>query len=270
MSDLPAGEYTLQVTGAGFAPVWYPSAAAQPDAQPVELTTGQTVSGLTIVVGGVPATLGGTVSGARRRGRPAHGRDAARRPAAGRAWCGPETGEAAPTGGLGGRRADRARSAPTARSRSTELPSPAVYDLVVAKAGFASTVQRVDVAAGRGPHRDPAVACSTGDGSISGHGERRGRTRRRGDRRRERRAGGRRDRDASPRPRSARSRCAGCRPPAPTRSSSPPRGSPPRPSTSPSRPRRSSPGVSVLLGPGPGRASAGRSACRAATRAASS
>ena len=59
MSDLPAGEYTMQVTGAGFAPVWYPSAVAQPDAQPVELTTGQTVGGLTVVVGGVPATLTG-------------------------------------------------------------------------------------------------------------------------------------------------------------------------------------------------------------------
>lgn len=48
-----------------------------------------------------------------------------------------------------------------------DLPSPAVYDLVVTKAGFASTVQRIDVGAGE-DRAGVTLSLLTGDGSISG------------------------------------------------------------------------------------------------------
>ena len=165
LSTLPAGEYTLQVTGADFAPVWYPSAVAQSDAQPIELTTGQTVSGLTVVVGGVPATLSGTVTGDDVGGAQLTVEmplDAA--PLAGE--VGPEPGEATATTGTGA----VVRTVPIGADGTFEvadLPSPAVYDLVVSKAGFASTVQRVDVAAGEN-RSDIQLSLLTGDGSISG------------------------------------------------------------------------------------------------------
>ena len=165
MSDLPAGEYTIQVTGAGFAPTWYPSAAAQPDAQPVELTTGQTVGGLTVVVGGVPATLTGTVSGDDVGGAQLTVElplDVP--PLAGEVE--PEAGEATATGSTGA----VVRTVPIGADGTFEvadLPSPAVYDLVVSKAGFASAVQRVDVAAGE-DRSGIQLSLLTGDGSIAG------------------------------------------------------------------------------------------------------
>ena len=165
MSDLPAGEYTIQVTGAGFAPAWYPSAAAQPDAQPVELTTGQTVGDLTVVVGGVPATLAGTVTGEDVGGAQLTVElplDVP--PLAGEVQ--PEAGEATATGSTGA----VVRTVPIGADGTFEvadLPSPAVYDLVVAKAGFASAVQRVDVAAGE-DRSGIQLSLLTGDGSIAG------------------------------------------------------------------------------------------------------
>ncbi len=49
----------------------------------------------------------------------------------------------------------------------TGLPSPAVYDLVVTKAGFAGAVQRIDVAAGE-DRTGIELSLLVGDGSIAG------------------------------------------------------------------------------------------------------
>src|SRR5690606_12984630 len=61
--SLPAGSYKLRFRGAGFAEVWYPSAATDADAEAVTLAAGQRMDGLTVLVGGVPATVAGTVVG---------------------------------------------------------------------------------------------------------------------------------------------------------------------------------------------------------------
>ena len=156
MSDLPAGEYTLQVTGAGFAPVWYPAAVAQPDAQPVELTTGQTVDGLTVVVGGVPATLAGSVTGDDVGGAQLTVElplDVP--PLAGE--VGPEPGEATATGEHRRRGADR----PDRRGRHVRGGGPALAR-GVRPGGLQGRVRQRRAAGGRrrrgGPQRHPAVA----------------------------------------------------------------------------------------------------------------
>ena len=164
MDQLAAGEYTLRVLGDGYD-AWYPSAATQADAEPVTLTPGQTVSGLTIVVGGVPATIAGAVTGDDVAGAlltielpldvpPLQGA------------VGPEPGEAPAPAGSGA----VVRTVPIGSDGTFEvadLPSPAVYDLVVAKSGFASTVQRIDVGAGE-DRSGIELSLLTGDGSIAG------------------------------------------------------------------------------------------------------
>ena len=165
VTRLPAGDYTLRVRGAGFSEVWYPAAASQADAQPITLTTGQSVDGLVVVVGGVPATVAGSVRGDDVAGAILTVQmplDEA--PLAGA--VGPEPGEAQPSAGSGA----VVRTVPIGSDGTFQvegLPSPAVYDLVVAKAGFASTVQRVDVAAGE-DRTGVELSLLTGDGSIAG------------------------------------------------------------------------------------------------------
>ena len=164
-SELPAGEYTLRVSGANLTAVWYAAAPTQADATPIVLTPGQTASGITVVVGGVPATISGTVRGEDVAGAlltiempldtP---------PLAGQ--VGPEPGEAEPPIGSGA----VVRTVPIGADGTFEvedLPSPSIYDLVVSKAGFASTVQRIDVAAGE-DRTGIELSLLTGDGSIAG------------------------------------------------------------------------------------------------------
>ncbi len=164
LAQLPAGEYTLRVRGAGFDETWYPAAPTQGDAQPVAVQTGQSVDGLTLLVGGVPATLAGTVTGTDVAGAiltvelPLDTGPLAGTP--------PEPGEApaVPTSGA------VVRTVPVGAEGTFEiedLPSPGVYDLVVAKDGFASSVQRVDVAAGE-DRSGVRLALVQGDGSITG------------------------------------------------------------------------------------------------------
>ncbi len=164
LAQLPAGDYTLRVRGAGFDETWYPAAPTQGDAQPVPVQTGQSVTDLTVLVGGVPATLAGTVTGTDVAGAiltvelPLDTGPLAGTPA--------EPGEApaVPTSGA------VVRTVPVGAEGTFEiadLPSPGVYDLVVAKDGFASSVQRVDVAAGE-DRTGVRLALVQGDGSIAG------------------------------------------------------------------------------------------------------
>ncbi len=164
LDRLPAGTYTLRVRGAGFAETWYPAAPTQADAQQVQVQTGQAATGLKVLVGGVPARLSGTVSGTDVAGAkltvelPLDTGPLAGTPA--------EPGEAAPTATSGA----VVRSVPIGAEGTFEvadLPSPGVYDLVVTKDGFASTVQRVDVAAGE-DRTGVKISLTQGDGSIAG------------------------------------------------------------------------------------------------------
>ena len=165
LARLPAGDYTVRVRGAGFADAWYPSAASQQGATPVRVTAGQTVSGLTVVVGGAPAELSGTVLGTDVGGAVLTVQmplDVP--PLAGTVT--PQPGEATATGPQGA----VVRTVPIGADGTfdvTGLPSPALYDLVVTKAGFAGAVQRIDVAAGE-DRTGIELSLLVGDGSIAG------------------------------------------------------------------------------------------------------
>ncbi|MBO0899204.1 carboxypeptidase regulatory-like domain-containing protein [Cellulomonas sp. zg-ZUI22] len=161
---LAGGSYLLRVRGAGFAEVWYPAASSPDDATAVDVEDGAATEGLVVVVGGVPATLTGVVTGDDVGGAtvqvqmpldtaPLLGTDVAR-----------EGG--APVAGDG----VVVRTVPVGEDGTfdvADVPSPAVYDLVVAKPGFATHVQRVDVAAGES-RSGLELALLLGDGTISG------------------------------------------------------------------------------------------------------
>lgn len=165
LTQLPAGEYALRVRGAGLDEVWYPAAATPDEAERVSVEAGRTVSGLTVLVGGVPATVAGTVVGDDVAGAVLTVQlplDVP--PLAG--TVPPEPGEAPATGAAGA----VVRTVPIGAEGTFEvadLPSPAVYDLVVTKQGFAASVQRVDVGAGE-ERTGVQLALEVGDGSITG------------------------------------------------------------------------------------------------------
>ncbi|SEE66050.1 carboxypeptidase regulatory-like domain-containing protein [Ruania alba] len=164
--QLPAGEFLLRVRGAGFAEVWYPTAATAADATPLTLDEGGSIDDLTVVVGGVPAQIAGTVSGDDVSGaslrvelpldeEPLDG------------GVEPATDETAADGTGGGA---LVRSVPISEDGTFEvadLPSPGVYDLVVSKPGFATSIQRIDLSAGE-RRDDIALNLALGDGSITG------------------------------------------------------------------------------------------------------
>ncbi|WP_448071458.1 carboxypeptidase regulatory-like domain-containing protein [Georgenia yuyongxinii] len=167
-TDLPAGTFKLRLRGAGFAEVWYPAAATDAEAAPIEVPDGDTAGGLTVLLGGVPATVAGTVVGEDVAGATARLDFPLESPAlAGQvptneladAADGPRTPGAVvrtvPVGGDG-------------EFALEQIASPAVYDLVVTKPGFSEQVQRIDLAAGEN-RADLEIQLLDGDGSIAGY-----------------------------------------------------------------------------------------------------
>ncbi len=178
LRGLPAGSYVLRVQGAGYTDVWYPAAAAAGDATQVEVTDDRAATGLIAVVGGTPATLGGTVTGDDVGGAvlqvqlPLNDDNTLLTTDAGQRLGAPAADDSQPS-------TDPAQGIPAGAVvatvpigsdgsfKATGLPSPAVYDLVVTKSGYATTVQRLDVSAGE--ERDAIqLALQVGDGTVSG------------------------------------------------------------------------------------------------------
>jgi hypothetical protein len=134
----------------------------------VNLKADTPLSGLDVSIGGVPATIKGTVVGTDvsaatlyletaggRSGAPVEGVTA---PSVGGAVPPPDNGDAV------------VQSEPVGSDGSFVLagvPSPAQYDLVVTKAGYATTVQRIDVGAGE-TRSGVTLTLRQGDGLIAG------------------------------------------------------------------------------------------------------
>ena len=62
-SGLTAGSYLLQLQGAGFTQLWYPQSLTPQTATPVTVPANQTVAGINMRLGGLPATVMGQVTG---------------------------------------------------------------------------------------------------------------------------------------------------------------------------------------------------------------
>lgn len=155
--DLPAGDYKLRFQGAGFVEIWYPQALAPDDAETLTLEPESRSAGLDVALGGVPASISGTVLGddvsaatltlttpigGGPRGDP------------GSATAGGATVMSVPVGSDG-------------TFELLDVPSPSVYELVVTKRGYATSAQRIDV--GAGEERDNVrITLREGDGLISG------------------------------------------------------------------------------------------------------
>ena len=159
VKQLPAGDYKLKFQGAGFVELWYPQALDPADAETLTLETNNVQQGLDVSLGGVPASISGTVLGA----------DVS---AATITLKTPIGSAATPVADPGSSADDGATvmSAPIGADGTfelTDVPSPSVYDLVVTKKGYATSTQRVDVGAGeeRGNVR---ITLREGDGLISG------------------------------------------------------------------------------------------------------
>jgi hypothetical protein len=147
-SGLPAGSYKIQYDGAGFSEIWYPQSLGAANAQAITLTAGHTVANVNVFLGGLPGTISGQVVG----GDPTGAVLTLEAPAAG---------------------AGRPAIVTTQTLDATgdfvlaDVPSPAVYDLVVTETGYATAIQTVDLGGGE-DRSSVVIQLHKGDGSIAG------------------------------------------------------------------------------------------------------
>lgn len=194
IAQLAAGKYKLSFQRAGYIPLWYPAATSDANATAVEVKTGEQKKGLDIALGGLPASISGTVSGDDVSGSTLYletapagtttgstttnttdttalpGTAASTAPTAGTssAPAAPGAGAPAPNPLTGG--AAIVQSVPIGSDGTFALdnvPSPNVYQLVVVKTGYATTIQRLDVAGGE-QRTGVQLTLRKGDGVISG------------------------------------------------------------------------------------------------------
>jgi len=153
VSDLPAGDYKITFRGAGFVQLWFPQALSADNSETVTLEANSKRAGLDVSLGGVPASIKGTILGDDVSAATL----ALTRPAAGTPAADGTTGAVVQTVPIGS----------DGSFELTNVPSPSVYELVVSKTGYATATQRVDVSAGE--ERDGVeITLRKGDGVISG------------------------------------------------------------------------------------------------------
>jgi hypothetical protein len=162
LGGLSAGSYKVRARGAGFIDVWFPLALDPKTAEEVEVTESNATSSIDLRVGGVPASLAGTVRG---EGDVAGAVVNVRVP------------ESAVPGGTGlDENGDPARG-PIVASATVDasgqfqiagIPSPATYEVTAELEGFALQSQLINLA----PAEERAglsFSLRRGDGTISGH-----------------------------------------------------------------------------------------------------
>lgn len=162
LPNLPEGSYKLRFRGAGFVQLWYPGAATDADASTIAIAPGQARQGLDVRLGGVPATITGTVSGDDVSAATVY----LELPGA----AGTATGAAPSASAAPGTTEAIVRTVPVGSDGQFSIagvPSPSVYDLVVSKPGYANDVQRVDLGGGE-DRKGIQLRLRKGDGLITG------------------------------------------------------------------------------------------------------
>ena len=162
LPNLPEGSYKLRFRGAGFVQLWYPGAATDADASTITVQPGQAKQGLDVRLGGVPATISGTVSGDDVSAATVYLELPG---AASNAGVSAPSSSAPP-----GTTEAIVRTVPVGSDglfTIANVPSPSVYDLVVSKTGYANDVQRVDLGGGE-DRKGVELRLRKGDGLISG------------------------------------------------------------------------------------------------------
>ncbi|HEU4675680.1 MAG TPA: carboxypeptidase-like regulatory domain-containing protein [Motilibacteraceae bacterium] len=148
LTGLAAGSYKLRFIGAGFAEIWYPGALSAADGTTVQVKAAQNVTGLDVLLGGLPASVAGKVVGGDVSG----------------ATVTLTLGEQSQSPGA------VVTTVPVGADGTFSIPnvaSPAQYDLLVGKPGYATTSQPLDL--GGGEQRTGMVLrLVLGDGLVSG------------------------------------------------------------------------------------------------------
>jgi hypothetical protein len=168
-AQLPAGGYKLSFRGAGFVQIWYPAAVTDADADTVTLTPGQQRTGVDVTIGGVPATISGTVTGDDVSAATLYLETA---PATGAQFDAAQVTPltAGPTNPLPNDGNAIVQTVPIGSDGTftlTNVPSPSVYDIVVTKVGYATSTQQINVSAGE-DRTGVQIELLKGDGLISG------------------------------------------------------------------------------------------------------
>jgi 5-hydroxyisourate hydrolase-like protein (transthyretin family) len=172
LAGLAAGDYKVRFRGAGFTELWFPDALDDSGAKEVHVQAGQTVSGVSVVLGGLPASISGTVIGTDVSGAKVE----LRIPSDGAGGSGSGAQAAADQGGgssvsASGSPGAIVRTVPVGSDglfAITTVPSPGVYDLVASKPGYATATQRIDLGGGE-DRKGIEIQLRQGDGLISGH-----------------------------------------------------------------------------------------------------
>lgn len=169
VGNLAAGKYKLSFRGAGFVQLWYPGAASDAEATTITLVADQQQAGLDVSLGGVPASISGTVVGEDVSAATLYLETAA----VGTGTSTAANGLSALTPGITTPPDNGSAVVKTVPIGSdgtfslTNVPSPSIYQLVVTKAGYATSTQSIDIGAGEN-RTGLQLTLAKGDGLISG------------------------------------------------------------------------------------------------------
>jgi hypothetical protein len=168
VNGLNAGDYKIAYRGAGFEPLWYPSALDAENAEVVKVEDRNRVAGLDVNLGGAPASIAGLVNG----DDVADASVSLRIPAPTIAPDPTSPGGQVGVGAIGdpdddGAIVDTVPVGTDGRFSFAGVPSPSEYDVVVTKEGYATAVQRVDVSAGE-TRKGVELNLRKGDGLVNG------------------------------------------------------------------------------------------------------
>src|SRR6478752_4369853 len=167
IGNLPAGSYKFRVRGAGFTELWYANGLTAADATEVTVQVGQQITDLTVNLGGLPATVSGQVSGDDVAGAVLTVQVPVEFLPTDPSAQAAQAAEAPPAGAPAGAVLTTAPIGSDGKFDLSDIPSPAVYDLVLSKPGYATDTQRIDLSGGE-VRGDIQLRLRTGDGLISG------------------------------------------------------------------------------------------------------